>query len=211
MKRTGRTFAVVGAAAAVAAALGCTETTVKPTKRRILTAEEAARTAREREEAAENGEAERTPRPPASLEEEAERLRAQIEREPQNPKWHFLLGLVYERQKRYELAELRYRRGAELIPPGRYTGPTYYLGRVLAKQGKWAQALAELEKTIAVKPADIEGYYLNPDYRESYFLIGAISYRLGDLTRSERAFRDYLKYGGETKRVIDFFPELVAE
>ena len=200
-------------AAAGMAAGGCMTTTVKPTTRRVVSGDDSAKAARDKEndETAKQARQEPLPTRPLSLEEEAERLRAQVEKEPQQPKWHFLLGQVYERQNRFELAELRYRRGAELIPSDQYTGPHYFIGRVLAKQQKWAQALAELNKAIAVKPPDEEGHYLNPDYRESYFLIGAIAYRQGDLSGSERAFRQFLKYGGETSRVVEFFPELVAE
>jgi tetratricopeptide (TPR) repeat protein len=201
-------IAVALTLAAIAA--GCTTTTVKSSQTRLLTADDAARADRERRKER-TDEQRPAPQRPPTLEAEIERLRAEIEREPQNPKWYFMLGQIYERQGRFELAELRYRKGGELIPADQYTGPHYFLGRVLAKQEKWTQALAELERAIGVKPPDLEGYYLNPDYRESYFLIGAISYRLGDLTTSERSFRQYLKYGGETDRVVQFFPELVAE
>jgi cytochrome c-type biogenesis protein CcmH/NrfG len=151
------------------------------------------------------------PSRPASLEEEAERLRAEVDREPQNPKWHFMLGQVYEKQNRLELAELRYRRGAELVPTDHYTGPHYVLGRVLTKQEKWAQARDELQKAIGVKPLDDEGLYLNPDYREAYFLLGVIAYQQHDVGLAESNFKLFLKYGGESSRVVTFFPELVAE
>jgi tetratricopeptide (TPR) repeat protein len=205
------TLRVLAAAFAVVALAGCMERTVK-TSQRVATAEEMAKLDEERKKA--RGDAatpEGQPTGPTSLEAEAERLRGEVEREPQNPKWHFLLGQVYEKQNRLEIAELRYRRGAELIPDGQYTGPHYVLGRVLAKEDKLAQALGELQKAVAVKPPDVEGYYLNPDYRESYFLLGAITYHMGDQGTAERNFRQFLKYGGETSRVVQFFPELVAE
>lgn len=197
----------------LAAVAGCTmETTVRSSSQHIMTPEEAAKRDHDRKAKAE------MPPPampqPTTLEGEAERLRAEVERHPLDPKWHFLLGQVYEKQGRLELAELRYRRGAELIretPETQYTGPHFFLGRALAKQEKWGPAAAELSKAIAVKPPDIEGYYLNPDYRESYYLLGAIAYRQHDMGASERNFRQFLKYGGETSRVVEFFPELVAE
>ncbi len=223
-------LAAAGASAAAGgllAASGCPTATVKTTQRRVITAEEAAGAERaRREQKAEDAEARAVPaarpRPPATLEEEAERLRAELQREPQNPKWHFLLGWVYERQASaaqteaarkaaLELAEIRYRRGGELIPPGKYTGPHHFLGRVLFKQGKLPQAAAELRRAVAVTPPDPEGYYLNPDYRESHFLLGVILYTDGALDDAERHFRLFLKYGGEPERVVDFFPELLAE
>lgn len=202
-------------------ALGCTTTSVRTTSRRVMTAEEAAQADRDRREAKEGKPRPAAAKPPATVDEEIERLRGEIEREPQNPKWHFMLGLVYERlaeraqgperQGQLELAEIRYRRGSELIPAGQYTGPHFYLGRVLFKEQKWAPALAELKKALAVKPPDLEGYYLNPDYRESHYLIGAILYREGALDESKQNFKLYLKYGGDAARVVDFFPELLAE
>lgn len=201
------------APAAATLTAGCMQTTVKASERRVLSAEEAAaaKKLRQEKEGEKKPAGPPAPTPPQTLEQEIERLRGLVEKEPQQPKWHYLLGMAYEEQGRLELAELRYRRGGELIPKGQYTGPHYFLGRVLAKEGKWTPALAELEKAVAVKPPDVEGYYLNPDYRESYYLVGAIQHRLRNLAESEKALKLFLKYGGERHRVVEFFPELITE
>jgi tetratricopeptide (TPR) repeat protein len=222
---TSRSLAASSLLLALAGA-GCMQTTIKP-ERRILTQDEAARAnAAERDK--KKGVGEPVPPPPEELSPaaEIEELRRKAEKEPLKPEWHFKLGMLYERQTKYELAELRYREGGRLIREKdhgqeNYTGPHFFLGRVLAKQGKWEPALAELKAAVAVKPPTVmgdrpevervEGYYLNPDYRESYYLIGAIQYRLGALTDSEKAFKLFLKYGGEKNRVVDYFPEMIAD
>jgi tetratricopeptide (TPR) repeat protein len=193
---------------------GCMQTTVKPTERRILTAEEAVEAEKQRKEQREKDGLPPAPKPVVNLspEKEIEYLRTAVEKEPTNPKWHFLLGRAYENQGRLELAELRYRRGGDLIAPkDKYTGPHYFVGRVLARQGKMKEALAELQKAVAVKPFDEEAYYLNGDYRESYYLMGFIHHRLRNVSDSEECFRKFIKYGGERDRVIDFFPEMIAD
>jgi len=199
--------------AALPLAQGCLQTTVKTTDRRYLTAEEAAEAEQRRKDAAaERGEVEKPKELPRTVEQEIDRMRGLVEKEPLNPQWHFELGRLYEEQGKFELAEFRYRRGGDLIQfRNAYTGPSASLGRVLAKQGKTVGALEALRTAVAVKPHDIEGYYFNPDYRDSYFLIGAIEYGRKNVGDSERAFRLFLKYGGERNKVIDFFPDLIAE
>jgi hypothetical protein len=59
--------------------------------------------------------------------------------------------------------------------------------------------------------AQIEAYYLIPDYRESYLLLGQALYRLKDMSGSEQAFKLYLKYGGDRERVVSYFPHLLAD
>ena len=198
---------------AVLATAGCLQTTVKPTERRVLTADEAAEADRTRKEHKAADAPVPTP-PPESAAQEIERYRKESDLHPGDPQWHYLLGMAYEKQGKLELAETRYKEGAKLIQPSdQYTGPHYYLGRVLAKEGKYLAAIAELDRAVAVKPIDRlgEGYYLNPDYRESYYLLGAVHHKLGALSDSEQAFKRFLKYGGERDRVLPFFPELIAE
>lgn len=208
-------LALLAVAVTSGTAVGCMQTTVKPTERRILTAEEAAELKKQREtEKGETAKKDGTPVPeprPRTPEAEIEYLRAQSEKEPQNPKWHFQLGTAYERMGKLELAELRYRKGGELIPRDQYTGPHFLLGRVLAKQDKYGAALAALKQAVAVKPPDVEGYYLNPDYRDAHFLMGAIYYKQKNMAESERCFKEFLKYGGDREKVVDFFPEMIAE
>jgi uncharacterized protein len=196
------------------AATGCTVQTVKKTDRRVLTAEESAARSAKGDGGEGEGDATRTAATPGprSLAEQIEEYRASSEKEPQNPRWHFLLGRAYEQDRKLELAELRYRKGKDLIQnPDQYTGPHFLLGRVLAKQEKWDQAMAELTKAVAVKPSDEEQYYLNEHYRESFFLIGVGEYHRKNTRAAESAFQQFLKFGGERDRVIPFFPKMVAE
>jgi tetratricopeptide (TPR) repeat protein len=219
------TLRLLPAALAALVAAGCMQTTVKPTERRVLTPEEVAESdARRKQQKGEDAAAQKPPEPPPPAPgsaAEIEHFRAESAKAPADPKWHFLLGRAYETQNppKLELAEIRYREGGRLIAAGQYgndayTGPHYYLGRVLFKENKFAEALAELKRAVDVKPLKelgIEAYYLNPDYRESYHLIGQIQYHLKNITDSEDAFKLFLKYGGERDRVVTFFPQLIAE
>src|SRR5947209_1986020 len=106
------------AALAVLAAAGCMETTRQPVDRHIMTADEVAQSderLKEKKAADAKATAEAAkapPAPPPGSREELEQLLATSEKEPSDPKWHFLIGRIYEHQNppKLELAELRYRR-----------------------------------------------------------------------------------------------------
>jgi tetratricopeptide (TPR) repeat protein len=201
-------------AASLAALMGCMQTTVKTTDRRVLTPEEAAEADAKRRAERESKSASEPPRPvrPLTKEEEIVRLRGLIEKEPHNPQWHYELGLVYERDQKLELAEIRYARGAELLRGHQnLTGPDFFLGRILFKQGKGQASLAHLNRVLAVPPANDEGYYQNEHYREAFFMVGVVEYSRKNMAESERALKQFLKYGGEKDRVVTYFPSLIAE
>lgn len=201
-------------AVALPALAGCMQTTVKTTDRRILTPEEAAEADARRRAEREAKNAAEPPRPvrPLTKEEEIVRLRGLIEKEPHNPQWHYELGLIYERDQKLEQAEIRYTRGAELLRGHKnLTGPDFFLGRVLFKQGKGEAALAHLNRVLAVPPANDEGYYQNEHYREAFFMVGVIEHSRKNMAESERALRQFLKYGGERDRVVTYFPRLISE
>jgi tetratricopeptide (TPR) repeat protein len=214
------------AAALALVASGCMETTVKKDSH-VLTQDEAAASMAQKEKKpdAKADAAPPAPPPPATPEQEIARYRAESEKDPQNPKWHIVLGWTYERvadrskgadHGMLELAELRYRKGLELMSAGkfgadRYTGPHVDLGRVLRKEGKLEAALFELRRAVNVPPADAEGLYLNADYRDAYYMIGEIEWVRKNVAEAEQAFRLYLKYGGDRDRVVKYFPELIAE
>ncbi|MHC4392963.1 MAG: tetratricopeptide repeat protein, partial [Planctomycetota bacterium] len=105
----------------------CLERTVKPVTQRILTPESAVSGTE------------------SSEEDPVDAMKEKLDEDPENPKWHFELGRIYELRGEDSLAEARYRSGQELIEPGLYTGPHLYLGRVLVKKGKLRDGVAELE------------------------------------------------------------------
>lgn len=178
---------------------GCVQTSVRPVERHVLSAGEAEQRANARAKTA--GE----PTDPVEI------LEANLDKDPKNPRWLFELGRVHEVRGELALAEVRYRAGLEATEPGRYTGPALFLGRVLVKEGKFAEAMAHLEAVVAVTPPDPEGYFLNAHYREARFLLGVCSYRLKQLARAKAEFRRYLAIGGSRDQVVTYFPELLAD
>jgi tetratricopeptide (TPR) repeat protein len=146
---------------------------------------------------------------PEKLRTNIQNLRKKAEEEPKNPKWQFLLGRLYEQQKQNQLAEIRYRKALRLIPRSKFTGIHYRLGRVLALQGKYNSAIFELRRCVGIKQSDPDNYYLNPDYRESYFLLGKIyQYVKKDRTKATECYEKFLEFGGERMRVVDLLHEL---
>jgi tetratricopeptide (TPR) repeat protein len=174
------------------ASAACTTKTVKPVERRIVN---------ERTQAGADGD----------KQDVAEELQAKLDADPSNPKWYFELGSVHELRRDYERAEELYRRGLQLIDPGRYTGPDMALGRVLIKRGRLDQALEHLHRVISVKPRSDQQLIANSDYRDAYYLMGAIYYNEGEMDRAEAAMRSFLRLGGDRDRVTPYFPTLVAE
>jgi len=147
---------------------------------------------------------------PNPAEQDIDRLREKLKEDPKNPEWYFRLGSAYEQRQFLGDAERYYRQGKALCPSG-YTGPHFYLGRVLLHQKRFDEALAELQACVAVKPLAPSVLYSNPDYRESFYLMGFIHYVREDKALSEECFRLFIQYGGERSRVAHFFPQLIGE
>ena len=202
---------------AVAAAPGCMETTVKSTNKSVLTSDKIAEIEWQKKHESGGDETKKAapkdegPNKQWTADQELEYYRAKSEKEPNEPRWHFECGRLYETHSKFELAEFRYKTGAKFLPRNVYTGPPASIGRVLAKQGKTDAALTWLREAVAIKPRDVEGYYFNPDYRESYFLIGAIQFHRKDEWAARAAFKEYLRLGGDRGKVVDFYPEMVAD
>jgi len=178
---------------------GCVQTSIRPIERSVLSATEAQQRAEKRARVA--GE----PTDPV------ERLEARLDKDPNNPRWLFELGRLREARGEHALAEVRYRAGLAAVKPGRYTGPSLFLGRVLVKQGKFADAMPHLQAVVAIKPLGTQGYFLNPHYREARFLLGLCSYRLDKFAQAKAEFRRYIAIGGARDHVATYFPELLAD
>ncbi len=177
---------------AALAPFGCTAKTVRPVERRIVQQRSDPDAGAEREDVAKEYE---------------QRLR----NDPNNPKWYFELGAVYEMRRDYERAEALYRQGAKYIDAGHYTGPDMAIARVLIKQGKLDDAVHHLQRVVAVPPRSQQQLVANPDYRDAYYLLGAIYFNRGDVDAAREAFRSFLRLGGDKERVVPYFPKLVAE
>lgn len=150
------------------------------------------------------------PGSPNQTEKDIDALRARIKEQPQNPEWYFKLGRAYEQRQFLGDAERYYRQGKALCPPG-YTGPHFYLGRVLVHQKRFDEALVELQACVAVKPMAPSVLVSNADYREAFYLMGFIYYVKEERSLSEECFRLFIQYGGERGRAAHFFPHLIAE
>lgn len=121
---------------------------------------------------------------------------------------HYLAGRLCERMERLADAQVEFARVVELIGAGRDPAPHYWLGRVLARRGDFARALAELEVAVGVVEADEQIYIVNPHYREAYYLIGTLHRIQGDEDRMLDAFARFLHYGGERERIYRYLPQL---
>jgi len=70
---------------------------------------------------------------------------------------HFFYGLAHKADGKYPEAFEEFSRAAALYPRDRVV--RNQMGRMLFLQRKYAQAVAELEKTLAVDPEDLEAHY----------------------------------------------------
>ncbi len=85
-------------------------------------------------------------------------LTGAIEKEPRNSELHFLLGEYYVELNRMPEAEASFRGAAQSSRKG-FTGPSLALGYTLAMQEKYREAIAELEKVIAIDPVQPTALY----------------------------------------------------
>lgn len=121
--------------------------------------------------------------------------------EPDNPKPLFQLGDIYEREGKYALAEHYYKKLSSVVPPDKYTGPYYRVGRALALQAKYSEAVEWLRRCTDVPQPVPDLYVMNPDYREAHYLLGAIANLEQNSERMVFHFKEFLRLGGERHRI----------
>jgi len=92
------------------------------------------------------------------FEEAIATLTRAVEREPRNSQIHFLLGEYYVEMNRMPEAEASFRRAAQSSREG-FTGPSLALGYALAMQEKYAEAIGEFEKVLAIDRAQPTALY----------------------------------------------------
>lgn len=93
-----------------------------------------------------------------------ETLKTALEKDPRNGEAHFRLGEFYLEMNRIAEAETCYRKAVQYSLPG-YSGPHLALGYALAMQDKYQEAIGELQKVIAIDPAQPTAlYYLGCCY-----------------------------------------------
>jgi len=95
------------------------------------------------------------------LTEAVEAFQQVLQANPNDISTHFMLGLVYERQKKTDLAIREYQETLRLDPT--YLDARRQMGMLLAAQGNLAQAQAEFKEALR----------LNPNHKEVHSLLAA--------------------------------------
>ena len=80
-----------------------------------------------------------------------------VNRKPNDPSGHVMLGTVYQQLGDYSKAEPELELGAARVPNN--FEAQYQLGLVLARMGKSDQALSHLQKAVALRPGDRAAQY----------------------------------------------------
>jgi tetratricopeptide (TPR) repeat protein len=104
-----------------------------------------------------------------------ERARARVAESPKDPDRYFTLGLAQSEQD-VEKAIESFRRALELAP--RHTLARYNLALVLRRADRLPEALAELERALAIEARP-----------EAHYMVGIINWHLGQLERAAAALR----------------------
>ena len=73
-------------------------------------------------------------------------LRDILEDEPNNIRVHYHLGEFSMQSGQYEKAEMRFKKVLELDSFGEYTHARFWLGNTYAAQGRYGEAIVELEQ-----------------------------------------------------------------
>jgi len=103
------------------------------------------------------------------------RARALVAESPKDPDRYFTLGLAQSEQD-VEQAIESFRRALELAP--RHTLARYNLALVLRRADRLPEALAELERALAIEPRP-----------EAHYLMGVIYWHQGEIDRAVSALR----------------------
>ena len=103
------------------------------------------------------------------------RARALVAESPTDPDRYFTLGLAQSEQD-VDGAIVSFRRALELAP--RHTLARYNLALVLSRADRLPEALAELERALAIEPRP-----------EAHYTMGVIYWHQGDLDRAAAALR----------------------
>ncbi len=137
-------------------------------------------------------------------------LQASVLAEPDNPKNYFDLGTIYEQMGKRTLAIYYYRELVNHVEADRYTGPYYRLGRQLALESEFDEAIVQLERCVNVQQRVPDVYWANPDYREGHFLLGTLYHERGDTRLMVHHYKEFLRFGGEERRIQTMLAKLLT-
>ena len=115
------------------------------------------------------------------------RLRKYLNVNPGDGRAHFLFGLTYHREKRYELARESFDEAIRLAPD--YYATHYFLG--------WAQYY--LGEPEAARDAFLRHLDYQPREGDSHFALGLIALDADELKEAERRFRTAIMLSAETE------------
>jgi Flp pilus assembly protein TadD len=115
-------------------------------------------------------------------------LQENVQKNPQNPRTHYMLGIKYEINGDQAKAMTAYQEALRL--KGDYAEALFRMGEIKYAQGNLAAAAKDLQAALKSKP----------DYPEARTALGAVKGRQGlalinqgDLTAAERKFREALQ------------------
>lgn len=113
----------------------------------------------------------------------------QLEKDPSNPVAHFNIAGLYLGKQRLEEARTHLEEAIRLISPEDkqfrhfYLLALHYLAALYALQGEPGKAMECCTKAIQ----------LQPDYLDSYFLLGELQFQLGRLADAEKTFLGFIE------------------
>ncbi|RME03702.1 MAG: tetratricopeptide repeat protein [Planctomycetota bacterium] len=137
---------------------------------------------------------------PKSKAEMIQELQRAWRRDPDSPRTAWRIGWYYFHvEKRYAQAEhwFRYSIG-KMARPEEYPGPYYYLGEACMRQGKIREAVECFEKVIRIRRSIQWEFRV---YRMSYFNLGILYAAQKRMEKSNWAFDQYIKLGGDLEKV----------
>jgi tetratricopeptide (TPR) repeat protein len=91
------------------------------------------------------------------LDEAEPALQEALARDPELPRMHYFMGVARKEQGRYDEALVHFRKVAALYPRDRVVRNA--VGRVLFLQRRYAEAVEELQKVLAIDSEDLMAHY----------------------------------------------------
>ena len=126
-------------------------------------------------------------------------FRRAVQADPKNSRYHFHLGTAYSRDHRPAEAKESFERAIQLTP--QYALPHYELGKGLADAGDSAAAIAQYERAIDCQPSLAQAYYQ----------LGRVTAKIGQLEKSERAFRRFQELKSKTDEQKELAEDIGGE
>ncbi len=133
---------------------------------------------------------------------ELDQALAQVEKDPDDARAWFQLGMVYERRAAYLDSLDAYLKMQEAVAKlektqkRRYTGGLYKIGETLVRLRRYPDAKAYLSKVLEIEPKDRRQAVLNLNFRKAHKLLAAIAKYVQDWEEAEKHALAFRALGG---------------